>query len=59
MVGYLLSGTQKVITSLILVGSQSVRANWRGLYGITNRSISVDRGLYGPSNILEVFTFDS
>jgi len=30
-----------------------------GLYGITDRSISVDRGLYGPIGIQEVFTFDS
>jgi hypothetical protein len=33
--------------------SRSVRANWRGLYGITDSSISVDRGLYGPISILE------
>jgi hypothetical protein len=31
--------------------SQFVRANWRGLYGITDRSISVDRGLYGPIGV--------
>jgi hypothetical protein len=30
-----------------------------GLYGITDRSINVDRGLYGPIGIQEVFTFDS
>ncbi len=30
-----------------------------GLYGITDHSISVDRGLYGPIGIQEVFTFDS
>jgi hypothetical protein len=29
-----------------------------GLYGITNRSISVDRVLYRPIGIQEVFTFD-
>jgi hypothetical protein len=29
------------------------------LYGITDRLISVDRGLYGPISIQEVFTFDS
>jgi hypothetical protein len=39
--------------------SRSVQANSRGLYGITDRSISVDRGLYGPISIQEVFTFDS
>jgi hypothetical protein len=30
-----------------------------GLYGITDRSISVDRDLYGPIGIQEVFTFNS
>ncbi len=30
-----------------------------GLYGITDRSINVDRGLYWPIGIQEVFTFDS
>jgi hypothetical protein len=29
------------------------------MYGITDRSISVDRGLYEPIGIQEVFTFDS
>ncbi len=29
------------------------------LYDITDRSISVDHGLYGPIGIQEVFTFDS
>jgi hypothetical protein len=29
-----------------------------GLYDITDRSINVDRGLYGPIGIQEVFTFD-
>jgi hypothetical protein len=30
-----------------------------GLYGITDHSVNVDRGLYGPIGIQEVFTFDS
>jgi hypothetical protein len=30
-----------------------------GLYGITDRSIGVDRGLYEPISIQEVFAFDS
>jgi hypothetical protein len=30
-----------------------------GLYGIIDHSISVDRGLYRPIGIQEVFTFDS
>jgi hypothetical protein len=29
------------------------------LYGITDRSMSVDHGLYGAIGIQEVFTFDS
>jgi hypothetical protein len=29
------------------------------LYDITDHSISVDRGLYGPISIQEVFTFNS
>jgi hypothetical protein len=28
------------------------------LYGIIDHSINVDRSLYGPINIQEVFTFD-
>jgi hypothetical protein len=47
------------ITDRSISWSRSIRANWRGLYGITARSISVDRGLYRPISIQEVFTFDS
>jgi len=38
--------------------SRFVRANWHRLYGITDRSISVDHALYGPIGIQEVFTFN-